>query len=73
MVPGAGAVPFGAEGFHTLGQFIDPSQKFRIVWWLDNASERGPRSRLDDAVGADGRGVQLDPRMAGQSGPYVGR
>jgi hypothetical protein len=71
-VTGAGAVRSGAESFHTLGEFVNAPQKFCIVCWLDNASERGPRSRLDDAVCADGR-IQLDPRMAGKSGPYVGR
>jgi hypothetical protein len=72
-VPGTGVVPFGAESFHTLGEFVNAPQKFCIVCWLDNARGRGPRSRLDDAVCADGRSVQLDPRMGGKSGPYVGR
>jgi hypothetical protein len=44
MVRGAWVVPFVAESFHTLGQFVKPSQKFCLVCWLDNAGERGPRN-----------------------------
>jgi hypothetical protein len=37
---------------------------------LDNARESGQGNSLDDAVGAVGRGVQLDLWIAGKNGLY---
>jgi hypothetical protein len=69
-VSGEGAVPLSAENYHPAREFLDAPQKFVVVCWLTNARECGRGNRLDDAVSAVGRGVQLDLWTAGKSGLY---
>jgi hypothetical protein len=67
-VPGPGTVPLSADSRDMARELLDAPQKRGVVGWLATAHGRRRRDCLGDAD----RGVQLNLRLVGESGLYVG-
>jgi hypothetical protein len=67
-VAGAGAVPLSVKSLHPPRQFFSALHELGAVRWLANARERRPGDGLGDTVRIVGRSVELNLRMASESG-----
>lgn len=63
------AVPFSVETYHLLRDFFDALREGVVAGWPTHtgAGGAGPRRRLHSD-----RGVQLNLRLAGENGLYLG-